>query len=103
MFRRHLILKTVAAGLALGVATHLLLDNAPEAFSPLSPYSGRIALLFPLYGWRFPLGFYHTPGEHFLAHLDAFDLAGELIGASLLGMLWRARRSNGSSGASRVR
>jgi hypothetical protein len=75
----------------VGVATHLLLDNGPEALNELSPYSGRIALLFPYFGWRFPLAKNHSMAEHFLSHLEVFDLCGEVVGAALLAWMWKAR------------
>jgi hypothetical protein len=78
--------------LSLGVATHLLLDNVAEPFQELSVYSSRIALLFPLYGWRFPVAMHRSVGEHLAMHLHFLDLAGEAVGAVLLGALWRKNR-----------
>jgi hypothetical protein len=75
-------------GLGVGVATHLALDNVPELLSEFSPYSGRIALLFPHYGWRFPLAHHRTATEHFLSHLGMFEICGEVLGLYLLWRLW---------------
>lgn len=85
-------------GLGLGVLTHLVLDNGPELFTEFSEYSSRIALLFPYYGWRFPLAHHRTATEHFLSHLGMLDLAGEAGGAFLLWRLFldRKRDPNGT-------
>ena len=79
--------------LALGAATHLLLDNFLEPFAPLTEHSGRIALLFPLYGVRFPLAIHRTPGEHLFSHFGIFELGCEAVGAWLLWRLWRERKA----------
>ncbi|MGZ3651540.1 MAG: metal-dependent hydrolase [Bdellovibrionota bacterium] len=78
--------------LFLGVATHLLLDNFAEPFAPLTEYSSRIALLFPLYGVRFPIAQHRTLGEHFMLHLHPLELVAEAVGA---GLLWRMFRESG--------
>ena len=83
--------------LALGVGTHLLLDNFAEPFTPFSPYASRIALLFPLYGFVFPYAQYRSLGEHLWMHLRPFDLGGEVVGALLIAwMWWKGRRSAGA-------
>lgn len=80
-------------GLSAGIATHLLLDNFLEPFVPLTAYSSRIALLFPMYGWRFPVAFHRTLGEHLWLHLNGWELAAELVGAVLLAKLWGRTKS----------
>lgn len=81
-------------GAALGVATHLLLDNVLEPFAPLTDTSSRIALLFPYYGWRFPIAPFRTAGAQLLAHLSPLELTAEAAGLFLLGRLWRTRRND---------
>lgn len=78
--------------LAAGVASHLLLDNFLEPWSPLTPYSSRIALLFPYYGTQFPIAIHRTVGEHFYLHLNPLELVAEGIGAALLIQLWRGKK-----------
>ncbi len=68
----------------LGVFTHLFLDNFLEPFRELEIYSSRIALLFPLYGFRFPVASFSNLEEHLLQHLTFLDILGECIGASIL-------------------
>jgi membrane-bound metal-dependent hydrolase YbcI (DUF457 family) len=77
--------------LALGVATHLLLDNLFEPFQPLTIYSSRIALFFPLYYGRFPVAMHHSLLEHMQVHWNLFDLAAEIVGLLLLWRLYRQR------------
>lgn len=84
--------KEMWLALFLGAATHLLLDNFAEPFSPLTEYSSRIALLFPFYGVRFPIALHRTLGEHFLLHLNPLEVVAEGVGAVLLWRLWRTRR-----------
>ena len=72
-------------GLFLGAATHLLLDNYAEPFSPLTEYSSRIALFFPFYGIRFPVAQYQSLSEHLFLHVRALDLGAEILG---LGLFW---------------
>lgn len=70
--------------LAIGVATHLILDNIPELFNEFDQYSSRIALFFPFYGWRFPVSGHNSMGEHFYSHLKPYDLLGEILGLCVL-------------------
>lgn len=75
--------------LSLGMATHLLLDNLVDrVFYPAgigTPYSGLIALVFPLMGWKFPLYPYASGVDHLKAAGQTFTLAFEAVGAALLG------------------
>jgi membrane-bound metal-dependent hydrolase YbcI (DUF457 family) len=80
--------------LAIGVATHLFLDNFMEPFMPLSAYSSRISLLFPFYGWQFPVAPYDDLRTHLLLHFRFADLSGELVGLGLIiWEFWRTRKS----------
>jgi membrane-bound metal-dependent hydrolase YbcI (DUF457 family) len=78
-------------GLALGVATHLFLDNFLEPFFPLTEHSSRIALFFPLYGWQFPTALHHGIAEHLMMHFYPLDLGAEILGAGLIAWLWVKR------------
>jgi membrane-bound metal-dependent hydrolase YbcI (DUF457 family) len=79
--------------LSAGVASHLFLDNFLEPWSPLTPYSSRIALLFPNYGMQFPIAIHHSFGEHIFLHLNPLELVAELVGAVLLILLWRRAKT----------
>jgi len=75
--------------LAIGVATHLLLDCVG-----LSLDHGT--LLWPLFGWRFPVYPFRNFGHHLSMILNPVTLAGELLGAAIL--LWDWRRSRRRAG-----
>jgi hypothetical protein len=71
--------------IAIGVATHLVLD-----FVALS--MGLGTLLWPLFGWRFPAYPFTDLGQHLMTILNPVTLAGELFGAAILGWdYWKAR------------
>jgi hypothetical protein len=67
---------------ALGVATHLVLDCVG-----LSMNAGT--LLWPLLGWHFPAYPFRNLGHHLSTILSPITLAGELVGAAIL--LWDYR------------
>jgi hypothetical protein len=67
---------------AIGVATHLILDCVVLSMRPS-------ALLWPLLGWRFPAYPFRNLGQHLATVLNPVTLAGELIGAAIL---WRDYR-----------
>jgi hypothetical protein len=79
-FRRSKLL----AAIALGVATHLLLDNVYDSFAPVGPRSAFIALVWPWFGLQFPV----IPAPTLRAHLEGFFqppvMIGEVLGALLL-------------------
>jgi len=79
LFRSRILL-----ALAVGTATHLLLDNFLEPFHELVADSSRIALFFPLYGGRFPVAQHLNLREHLFLHLKIQDLAFEVVGLILL-------------------
>ena len=81
----------ILAALALGSATHLLLDVVSDVFTRKTDYSLRI-LAWPLLGWRFPGYLYEGLGEHLGHFRQPFFLYAELIGAILLISEWRAAR-----------
>src|SRR5581483_7166128 len=79
----------ILAALALGVASHLLLD---QMISHL-PKEDLKALLWPWLGYGFPRFPYQNAGEHFLSLLKQPVIIGsEIVGALLL--LRRAYLSN---------
>jgi hypothetical protein len=77
--------------IALGMATHLLLDNVSDrlhdVFNPGGPssHSAANALLWPLLGTRFAPFPFHSMGEHLGASLQPEILIAELIGLLLIG------------------
>ena len=80
-----------ARALAIGVATHLVLDCIGLSMD-------RGTLLWPLFGWRFPAYPFRSFGHHLSMILSPVTLAGELIGAAILLWDWgrtRRRRTDG--------
>ena len=95
------------AALAVGMATHLLVDLAGDVYAwlssdvlhliasraPAHPGPGTIgAVLFPLLGPHFPISPFQTVGEHVLSVASAWLVFGELAGAALL--FWQFRRGD---------
>ena len=85
------------AAVALGMATHLLLDLGNDVASLLGagdpPHLGPstiAAVLFPLLGPHFPISPFSSVGDHLLSIASTYPIAGELIGAALLVWRWRA-------------
>jgi hypothetical protein len=75
----------VVRAVAVGVATHLVLD-----FVTLSINLGT--LLWPLFGWRFPVFPFRNVGQHLAQITKPITLAGEVIGGAILWWDWRKRR-----------
>ena len=83
--------------LALGLLTHLFLDELGDVvglFVPMlgtRPHPGTIsAILFPLLGVQFPVSPFHSALEHIASLENAYVRAGEIVGAALLAVQWRA-------------
>ena len=81
----------VLAALALGSATHLVLDVVTDVFTRRSDYSLRV-LAWPLLGWQFPGYTYSGLREHLGNIREPFLLYAELIGAAILFVEWRRAR-----------
>jgi membrane-bound metal-dependent hydrolase YbcI (DUF457 family) len=81
------------AALALGTASHLLLDSWLTLFGPKIHHDHfQIVLLWPWKGWNFPVIPYHGLGEH-LSIISRPDLYWpELIGLAIL--LWDYWKQN---------
>jgi hypothetical protein len=76
---------------AIGVATHFVLDLVGLSL-------GMRTLLWPLFGWHFPLYPFRNVRHHLATILNPITLAGELIGAAiLLWDAWKARRRRADS------
>jgi hypothetical protein len=80
--------------LALGMATHLLLDSLTEYFRPAAlpaqdATAGVIhAILFPFLGARFPVMPVSTLGEHLETLKIPVIVGAEIVGLGLLGWEW---------------
>jgi hypothetical protein len=76
---------------ALGMATHLLLDNISDrlhdVFNPGLPanHSAATALLWPLMGVRFAPFPYHSMAEHLSNNLQPEIILAEIVGLLLIG------------------
>ena len=73
-----------ARAVAIGVATHFVLDLAGLSM-------GVRTLLWPLFGWHFPAYPFRNLGMHLRTILNPITLAGELLGAAIL--WWDYRRA----------
>ena len=76
-----------ARAVAIGVATHFVLDCVGLSM-------GLETLLWPLFGWRFPAYPFSNVGQHLATVLNPITLVGEVTGAAIL--LWdylKARRA----------
>lgn len=76
----------VLAALALGVASHLLLDHVSDHFvwnkgMPIS----HSELFWPFFGWAFPESPYKNLGEHAWHVFQPFLFGAEIVGGLLLG------------------
>ena len=91
------------AALAVGLATHLLLDLGGDGYGwvyghlfgpgglPAHPGPTTLAaVFFPLLGPHFPISPFQTVGDHVLSIASAWTVFGELAGAALL--YWQHRR-----------
>ena len=75
-----------ARAIAIGVATHFVLDLVGLSM-------GLGTLLWPLYGWHFPAYPFKNLGQHLGTILNPITLAGELLGAVILWWdWWKTRR-----------
>ena len=86
-------LPAILSAVAIGVATHFVLDVVGLSM-------GLGTLLWPLLGWQFPVFPFRNLGQHLTTILNPITLAGELLGAAiLLWDYWRARRLRAASAA----
>lgn len=76
----------LGAGVALGMMTHLLLDNLGDHLGPHALNYRISPLLWPLTGWSFPLIPFESWKEHIWTIKSPFILWAEVIGLLLL--LW---------------
>jgi hypothetical protein len=84
---------SLARALAVGVATHFILDVVGLSM-------GLGTLLWPLLGWHFPAFPFENLGQHLSTVLSPITLAGEILGAAILWWDWRrARRRTTAGGA----
>ena len=84
---RSLVLRAVA----IGVATHFILDVVGLSM-------GMGTLLWPLFGWRFPAYPFSNLGQHLFTIFRPVTLAGELLGAAILLWDWRRRDRSRAEG-----
>jgi hypothetical protein len=83
-----------AAAVALGCATHLILDGVTDVFVRRADFSFSV-FAWPLLGWRFPGYMYDGIGEHLGEFRQPFFLYAELIGALCLFVEWYGARRQG--------
>jgi hypothetical protein len=92
-----LLPRRIGAPLALGMATHLFLDELGDLAGLVLPFartassgpSVLTAILFPLLGWRFPVLPYASAVQHAASIVNVWTLACEVAGAALLAWQWR--------------
>lgn len=93
----------LAAALALGVATHLLLDNVQDALidrlmpDPTKPPldGAFVALLWPFYRSEFPSVRFSSMGGHLDASLNPITIGFEVVGAGILAWdSWKNRHES---------
>jgi hypothetical protein len=89
--------RRIGAPLALGMITHLALDELGDIlglFVPAlgtRPHPGTIsAILFPFLGRSFPVSPFRSALEHLASLENVYVLAGEIVGLALLAWQWRA-------------
>ena len=85
------------AALALGVATHLLLDNITDRVlgHPGETSSALTALVFPLLGFHFAVIPFKSLAEHLRSFNEPFLWVSEIIGAGLLAWdTWKRRHTS---------
>jgi hypothetical protein len=82
------------AAVAVGVATHLLLDIGGELFGGAQPDTSIWpAIFFPALGVRFPVAHFGSLLEHLqITAQSAYVLAGEAIGGAILLRAWLLRK-----------
>jgi hypothetical protein len=76
---------------AIGVATHLVLDCVGLSMGPGT-------LLWPLFGWSFPAYPFKNLGQHLATILNPVTLAGELLGGAILWWDYRKARRRKTDG-----
>jgi hypothetical protein len=83
-----LLARSMTVGtIAIGVATHLALDCVGLSM-------GLGTLLWPLFGWHFPVYPFRSLSHHLSTILNPVTLAGEVLGGAVLWWDWqRARRA----------
>jgi hypothetical protein len=86
---------------ALGMATHLLLDAGGEFWRPQISLRGTpeypstlCAIFYPLLGWRFPVMPFQDLAGHVGSLRSPYVIVGELIGGLLLWRRWRRWRAS---------
>jgi hypothetical protein len=83
--KRHPDPASAIGALAIGVATHLVLDTLGLTMDAATAF-------WPLLGWQFPAFRHHGLGQHLMTVFRPVTFAGELIGgAVLLWDTWRSR------------
>jgi hypothetical protein len=87
-----LLQSRVLKGLALGAATHLLLDTLTDLPGGLANSSTLIAVMWPFRGGRFYSFYLPSMSAHLALLLAWPTLIGEALGAALLLREWRERR-----------
>jgi hypothetical protein len=81
-FARH---SKILAALALGTATHLLLDNVSDRIlAPGYESSALLALVFPALGVRFGAIPFGSAEEHLHSIFKPFTMGAEAVGAAIL-------------------
>jgi hypothetical protein len=81
--------RAILRAVAIGVVTHFVLDAVGLSLGPRT-------LLWPLFGWQFPLSPFKNLGHQLMTILNPITLAGEVLGAAVLWWDWRkARRERG--------
>jgi hypothetical protein len=80
-----------ARAVAIGVATHFVLDCVGLSM-------GLGTLLWPLFGWRFPTYPFTNVGQHLSTILNPVTLAGELLGAAALWWDYRKAKARTDAG-----
>ena len=87
-----LLRSRVLKALALGAATHLLLDTLSDLPGGLTNSSTLIAVAWPFSGGRFYSFYLPSMSAHLALLLAWPTLAGEALGAALLLSEWRRQR-----------
>src|SRR5882672_347713 len=106
-----LLPRRIGTPLALGMITHLGLDELGDVLGLFVPALGTrprpgtiTAILFPFLGLHFPVSPFRSAIKHLVSLSNAYVLAGEIAGAALLAWQWRAglftRRPPAERGAS---
>ena len=72
------------AALALGIATHLLLDSVSDIWRSTAVSSVGSPLMWPLTGLRMPVSPFKDLADHLNSKIDPVYLCFELVGALLL-------------------